>query len=312
MRKTKARRPGAQERYWKKRLRSPAFKRDLVALLTRELEGLSRERVGRVIDPDRVRTAIREWDSTLVNRQLLADVVIAASRRAATVLRKQRGSPRAMLGPQFVADLDALLDADMRLSAPAEELVGKMMQQEFMRRLFKDIIFTALVAFHEKVNPFFGSITMRLLQEQIRGFIDLFMPLLQEQATAFAVQEANQRILFDFLGSIMRQLLDEPLAHYRGMLSSGQRRRANVLLKNAVIDAAENADAKKLGRELALGLWDSAYRTIRDKRVGDLLRLDQHAGWLAERAAEALLPFISRPGVAQFLVAESARAPARE
>lgn len=298
------------ERYWRERVRSPAFKRALVASITRELERIGQERVRHIIDPDWVRTVIREWDNTMLNRQLVADLAVAATRRGASVLRKQRRSPRAMLGSQFVADLDALLDNDTRLSPAAEELIAEVMQEEFVRRLFKDLIFTSLVAFHERVNPFFAGITMRLLREQIRGFIDLFMPLVQEQAIAFAVHQENQRILFDFIGSIVRQLLDAPLAHYRGMLSAGQKRKAQVLLKNAIADAAENADLQKLVRELALALWDNTYRMIRDKRVGDLLCLDARADWLAERVVELLLPLISRPGAIQFMAAEFALAAA--
>ena len=296
--------PGRVERYWRRRVRSPAFRRALTALLTRELHALSRERVRDVLDPDLVRATIREWGGKIFNRQIVADMVIEVNRRAAARLKKQRASVLGMLDTQLVADLDALLEEDIRLSRHAEDFVSQMMQQEFVRCLFTDIIFTSIVSFHERVNPFFGGITVRLLQEQIKGFIDLFMPMLQEQAAAFAVDKENQRILLDFTRSIIRHLLDEPLAHYAVMVSSGQKRKVEALVRNAIADLGANAKMDKLVREMALALWEGVYRTIRDKRVGELLQLDEHVGWLAKRSVAAIMPVLSRPAMVQFVAAE--------
>jgi hypothetical protein len=92
-------------------------------------------------------------------------------------------------------------------SSHTEEFVGDIMRQEFVRRLFTDSIFTSIVSFNQRINPFFGGLTMRVLEDQITGFIRLFMPMLIEQATAFAVSKDNQRIALDFA----RQELFRPL-----------------------------------------------------------------------------------------------------
>jgi hypothetical protein len=300
------------ERYWARRIRSPAFQRDLGLLITRELEGLSRERVGDVIDSDLVRRVIQEWHSEIINEQLVADLIIVASGHVATRLKKRRASVRATIDPQVAADLEALLHQRLRLSRRAEDLIATIMRQEFVRRLFSDIIFTSIVAFHEKVNPVFGGFTVRLLQEQIKGFIDLFMPMLQKQAVAFAVTKENQRILVDFVRAIIRHLLDAPLADYAEMVSSWQEKRLSALIRKAVADAARSPKLEQLIREMTLGVWDGVYRDIRDKRVGDVLRLEAHAGWLAQRCLDAIMPVLSRPGMARFVAAEFALAAAAQ
>ena len=303
---------GHDERYWARRIRSPAFRRDLGGLITRELEALSRERVGDVIDRDVVRRIIQEWDSKIINEQLVADLVIAASGRVATQLKKRRASLRATIDPQLAADIEALLQQRLRLSRRAEDLAAAIMRQEFVRRLFGDIIFTSIVAFHEKVNPVFGGIAVRLLQEQIKGFIDLFMPMLQKQAVAFAITKENQRILLDFVRAIIRHLLDAPLADYAEMVSSWQKRRVSALIRKAVADAARSAKLEQLVREMALAAWDGVYQDVCDKRVGDVLRLEAHAGWLAQRCLDVIMPVLSRPAMVQFVAAEFALAAAAQ
>jgi hypothetical protein len=300
------------ERYWARRIRSPAFRRELGELITRELKGLSQERVRNVIDPDLVRRVIQEWDSKIINEQLVTDLVIAASGRVATQLRKRSASVRAAIDPPVAADIEALLQQRLRLSRRSEDLVSAIMRQEFVRRLFSDIIFTSIVAFHEKVNPVFGGITVRLLQEQIRGFINFFMPMLQKQAVAFAVTKDNQRILMDFVRAIVRHVLDEPLAGYADFVSSWQQKRVSAVLRKAVADAAASGKLEQLIREMALAVWDGVYRDIRDKRVGDVLRLERRAGWLAQRCVDAIMPVLSRPAVVQFVAAEVALAAAAQ
>ena len=66
------------------------------------------------------------------------------------------------------------------------------------------------------------------------------------------------------------------------------------------------ADAKlwTLAGKVALALWDDLYRSIGTKRVGDLLRIEPHAAWLAHRLIEVLSPALSRPHVLRFIAAE--------
>ncbi len=290
--------------YWKRRVRSKSFKRALTALLVQELKSLSRERVEDVLDAERVRTIIREWDTRAVNREVVADLVIRANRRMTERLNRRGMSLGSLLGPHFVADIDAILKDGMRLSAHAEDFVAKIVRQEFVRGLFTDIVFSAIVSFYQKVNPLFGALTMRVMEEQIKGFIRLFMPMLQQQATAFAISKENQRILFDFARSITRQLLNEPLAHYATLISAGQRTKAEALIRKAVASAALDS----VIRNATLAAWDDLYETIRDKKMGDLLRLDEHTRWLAERSVAAILPALARPHVLGFVAAEMALA----
>jgi hypothetical protein len=53
-----------------------------------------------------------------------------------------------------------------------------------------------------------------MLQDQIKGFIGLFMPTLQRQAVAFVTSRGNQTLVIDLLRATARQLLAEPLSRY--------------------------------------------------------------------------------------------------
>lgn len=291
--------------YWEKRIRSPAFRHELMALLHREITALADARVKDVLDADLVRRTIREWDAGLTRPDVIADFVIQANRHVAGRLKRRRQSVLGLLDEPLVARLDALLEEDMELSAHAEQFIAKLMRQEFVHRLFTDIIFTSIVSFYEKVNPFFGALAMRALEEQIKSFIRLFMPMVEAQATEFAVNRNNQRFLLDFTRAIVWQLLNEPLPWYGAMISSGQRKKAAALIRAAI----GNAKLDTLARDTALAVWDDLYKTMQKKKVGDLLRIAERADWLAERCVEVILPALARPGIVQFIAREIALAP---
>lgn len=299
---TRRRAPGPT--YWQKRIASPAFARGLAETIAAELRRLAPQRVGDVVDPASVRTLIRAWDTRLVNRALLAELGLAAHRRGAKRLRGKRQAPLALFDPALLEELDAALAAALELSPRAEAFVAALMGREFVRSLFTDLIFTAIVAFQRKLNPLFGALTARALEDQIKGFIRLFMPMLQAQATAFIVDRRNQRVVLDLARAVVRQLLERPLDRYAALASAGGSA-AEGLLRAAAAD-------EKLGelvRHIAVAVWDDLFAVARARRLGELLHLDAQADWLAARAVELILPLLSSAGVLSFISAEVERKP---
>jgi hypothetical protein len=291
--------PGVED-YWTKRVRSKAFKRTLTSAVAHELRSLAGERVEDVLDGKLVRGIIAEWDTRMIHRELVADLLIENTRRAGRRLGRQNESLLGLLDAGLVANIEGLLSDLAELPPSAEDLIAKMMQQEFVRRLFTDIIYSAIVNFYEKANPLFGALTARVLEEQIKGFIRLFMPMLQKQATAFAVNKQNQRLVLDFARTIIRQLLNEPLRHFAATATPTQRRKTEAL----VHEALGNPKVIALLRRVTLATWDDVYDTIRHKRVGELLQIEAHSAWLADRCVEMILPALARPGILQLLAAE--------
>jgi hypothetical protein len=290
--------PGAQLRYWQRRLRSGAFKREFTALVRRELTALAGQRVKDLLDPELVRAMIREWDTRMLDRAVLADLIIEVS-------RQRRGVPLSrLLDPQLIADIDALAQEGFVLSADTEEFVAAIMRQDLVRGLFTDIIFSAIVSFYQRVNPLFGAITMRVLEEQIKGFIRFFMPALQRQAIAFILNTNNQRVAAEFARVIGRQLLEQPLPSGWADLTPGQRRKMETFIRHAA--ASRKLDAAI--REAILVVWEDLYALIRDKRLGHLVRLEEQAAWFAERCVEFIVPALSRPHIVQFVATEMALA----
>ena len=293
---------GSYHDYWQRRVRSKTFKHSLTAALRGELKALSAKTVKEVVDAEQVRRTIRQWDSSMVDAEVVADLLIRAQRALQRRLKRSRGSLLGLLDQPLVADVEAILREDIELTPHAEAFIAKLMHQEFVRGLLTDVIFTAIVSFNRRVNPFFGALTTSILEEQIKGFIRLFMPMLERQAIAFAVDKQNQRVLLDFTRVIVRQLLDEPLAHHADTLTAVQGRAFEEFIRHAV----GNATLDKLTRKAALVTWDGIYKAIRDKRVGDVVQLDQHAGWLVDRFVDAVLPALAGAPLARFVSAEIA------
>jgi hypothetical protein len=301
----RAPRPSPQQRYWQKRLAAPAFRRALTTLVAGELRQLGRQKVGAVVDPELVRTLIRHWDSRLIDRGAVAEVMIAANRRSADRLTRRDESLIDLLDRQLVADLEAALDASLEMTDRARDFVATLMQRDFVQGLFADVIFTAVVSFQQKANPFFGAFATRALEGQIKGFIRLFMPMLQAQATAFAVDRANQRAVLDFARAVARQLLEVPIGRYAALAGRG----GGASMERLMRRAAENPALADLGRRAALASWDDLFAALQGRRIGALLPLGEHADWLAERCVEGLLPALQRPAVVAFIAAEAAAVP---
>lgn len=301
--------PGRAPAKSKRARRTPsvAFETALTSLIADEIRSVARMRVKDAVDVRAVRRLIGGRGVRLVDPAVLDDLVVHGLRAVVATLEGNNRSLRRLLGADLATSVDALLDEDPASSARAGDFAANLMRQEFMQRLFTDIVFTSIVSFNERVNPIFGRFAVGMLEDQIRGFIRLFMPMIVERAAAFAVSPRNQTLLFGLARSIGKRLLDVPLPSYLAMLSPRQKKRVSRIVEQSLGDA----ELRALTEEIALAAWDSLYERIRNERVGDLLRFDAHAGWLAERLVKALLPLLSRPAVARFIAAEAARPGAR-
>ncbi len=291
-------------RYWKTRIRSAAFKRTLVDRVRDELRSISAERIEDVLDSELVRRVIREFDTRVIDRETVADLVIQGNRRMTRRLERRTESLLDLLDPELVAGLEALVEQQARLAPREEEFIAQVMRQEFMGGLFTDLIYSALVSFYRRVDPLFGGLAVRALEAQIKAFIRFFMPMVEKRATAFAIAADNRQILARFARAIVRELLGVPLRRYATLASSGPRRSAEAFIRRA-------ARSPKLGaqlREATLAAWDDLYAAIRHRTVGDLLPIDEQAPWLAEQCVEFIVSALSRPRLLEFLAAEVAEA----
>jgi hypothetical protein len=175
------------------------------------------------------------------------------------------------------------------------------LRQEFVHNLFVEIIHTSIVSFNKRVNPLFGGLTSSMLEGQIKSFIRMFMPMIQEQAVAFAISKSNQRIFLDFSRSIVRLFLDVPLASFASMVSAQQRQQVEKLIRHAIGDTK----LESLGRQLAVSAWDDIYAKINKRKVGNLINVEQHARKLADRFADLVLAGLTRPGIIDLVVEET-------
>ena len=289
----------AQEKYWQRRLASPAFRRVATAAIAAELRELGKQRVGQVIDPRWVRDVIAHWDARVVDPAALAEVAIAANRRTARRLSGRGQSLADLVDRELVEELEAALDAGIELTVRGRDFITTLMEREFVRGLFTDIIFTAIASFQRKANPLFGALAVRALEDQIKGFIRLFMPMLQAQAIAFVVDRANQRAVLDFARAAARHVLTLPIGRAAAIAGEG-----GPAIDRLVRRAAANPRLAALGRQAALAVWDDVFATVKTRRIGDLVQLEAHAEWLAERAVAVLLPLLRRPAVVSLIAAE--------
>ena len=297
--------PGtAYHRYWDERIGSAEFRRMLTELIAAELRSLSQQKFGDVIDLDLTRAFIERGDDAM-NPAMVADLALETQRLVGERLRAKRQSIQGLLDGTLVADIEALLDDELVLSEHAEDFIARLMRREFMQNLFTDIIHTALVSFYTRVNPLFGAFTMRAMDEQIRGFIRLFIPRVQRQATEFIMDRTNQAVFADFSRAIVRELLHEPLPHlFAFATSTGDPERSARFVKHA----ATNPRLRAVSREMSVAVWEGIHARLQDKRLGDVVRLARHANWFAARSVEIIVPILERPGVRRFVEGELARA----
>lgn len=265
-----------------------------------QIGGAARRPIKDVIDPAFVRSFLRRHGPGFVKRTDLAELVERVAERVVAELKARNKSLLGLVDRELSATIDSILDEDPVLSEGLEDFVGTLMQQEFIKRLFTDIVYTSIVSFNERVNPLFGRLAMGMMEEQIKSFIGLFLPMVLKQATAFAVSRSNQAILFSFTRSIVRQILSEPIPGFLALASPGMRRKLRRLVRQALSDTRLDTFAG----EMTLAIWDDLYAQIKHKRLGDLVDLDSHGDWLADRVLELLLPALRKPEIARFIAAE--------
>jgi len=297
-----------KQNYWTKRVRSPQFKRSLRKVIAAGLRDLAKRRVHDVVDVAAVRRSIQNWDFAGIDRDVVADFLVAAERHFTERLKRDRRSLLTILGPELAPDVEALLTEDGHLPPFVDDFVAGMIEQEFVRKLLTDLIFTAIAAFNRKVNPIFGAVTTHMLEDQIKGFIRLFMPTLQRQAVAFATSSTNQRLVLEFSRAFVRQLLEEPVSHYAELQSPAQRRRAEALLRKGL--GLEEADAAL--RRAAANAWDDLYGSLKQRTIGDIMDVTSRADDATDLVVAGLRLLFERDEVARFLVDELQLAAAAE
>jgi hypothetical protein len=295
--------PRTRAGYWQRRVSSPAFARELTVLIAEDLRALADQRFKDVVDLRLIRELIERTDALLAVDAVSA-VAVSVRTAVRARMRKAKRPLRDVVGAQLVSDIEAMLDDATNLPHQAEAIIERMMQRELVQSLMTDLVYTAIVSFNRRVNPLFGNLALMAVDSQIKSFIRMFMPMLQQQAAAFLIDRRNHALFADFARAAARQILNEPLAQLVELFDRGSDREAEAFITRA----ARNPQVRRLARDLALTLSEAALKQLSAKRVGTVLLLDANADWLAKRLSTPLLAVFKRPHVSAFVMREIERA----
>ncbi len=295
--------PGGAQSAWQKRMRSAGFRSQLAAALRSDVEDLAGSRVEEVVDAAALRRAVAAAGPELFDPKSFAEIFVHAANRAEGRAAKQSRSLQDLLDPGMVSAVGDLLDQDLDRPGVYDDLVASVIRQEFFAKLFAEIIHSAIVSFNKRVNPLFGGIATSVLEDQIKGFIALGMPMLQEQAVAFALSPANRRFATDLSRSVMRGLSQEPLKTLVPRTSTRHHRQAERL----IADLLRSPQFQGATTRALLTGWDDVYPKLRRRKLGELVDMEAFAGVIAEPAAVAIADALARPAVASLFQGLGAR-----
>jgi len=269
----------------------------LQTLLRAELRAVADQPVRVFLPPARARRLIRDLPPEALSAKALAEIVTVVRRNLEKRLRTTRRSPAQILGADVAARIERVFDEDMFAGGGGEELVTTVLRQEFVRKLLTEVVHTSIVSFYKRVNPLFGGLATSMLEDQIRNFISMFMPMIQEQAVRFAVGKRSQTFARDLARTLAQHALETPVAEQVPALDTRQRKRVEQIIR----DTAGDPVVRRHGHEITALVWDTLYEAIRDRKVRDLVDLEQWAPALADGGAELLAEILARPGLAAIL-----------
>ena len=282
------------------RISTASFKKALTHTVGEEIELLANQSFRQVFDDKSVRAAIKAWDNSALRAAAIAEAVVQIQLQIEKRLRKQRQPLVDLVDGDLIDDIEALLGAEMPSPDALEDLVAQAIRQEFVEALFADIIHSAIVSFNKRVNPLFGGIATSVLEDQIRGFIKLMMPMLQDQAISFVLLQSNRQIVSELSSSITRTILAQPLAGLVPQTSAKYRKRVQGLIEEVLNDDRTEAAAKRV----MLDLWTDLYSHFKNKKIGTIFDPRILASCIAEPAAEILIVVLSRSKIAELLTTE--------
>ncbi len=290
----------ADVRTWTARISSRAFKSNLVEAIRDEIESVADLRFAQLVDDRAVRRAIEAWQPSALHAKTVAGVAVHVQSKIESRLRKQRKPLSALIDDRLLDEIDALFAADLPSPEAIEDLVADVIHQEFVRAILADVIHSAIVSFNKKVNPLFGGIASAVLEDQIRGFIDLFMPMLQDQAVSFVLVQGNQRVVAELSRGVARTILAQPLKTLVPRTSAAHRRRIEALIS----DALANENVTAAARNGMANLWRDVYDHLGRKKMRVIIDPQVLADSIAEPAAELLTSVLSRPRIAALFAAD--------
>jgi hypothetical protein len=288
-------------KHWNQRVHSKAFKVALKKFYLDDMTELSKMRLGDVVDDKIVRRMIREFEFDIFDQKEMTQLVLSQYYATTNFLKKKNFPVSQLLDAKTIRSIEKVVDENVIHPKQFEKILKKIMEQEFIGKFFTDMVHLSIVSFYKKVNPIFGGITVSLLEKQIKGFIGLFIPLVQERATAFVVSPENQALLIQFCRNIFLMMLDEPMGRFVTTPSVKKKKQIETLLREGQV----TQEAVLITRQGLLIVFDECYKTLSKKRLKDLFNLNpKNLNWLASNIVEIALPQLQRAHVQEFFVKE--------
>jgi len=284
------------------RARSPRLRRELEAFLRDELRHAATQPISTLLPPARARRLVRDFAPEALSDKALAEIALRVRRDLEKQLRANRRTPAEMLGADFAERVAQVFDEELVDAEAGEEIIAHVLRQEFVRKLLTEVVHTSIVSFYKRVNPLFGGLATAMLDDQIRGFINMFMPMIQEQAVRFATGKRSQAFARDLARSLARHTLTTPLAAQFPELDKRQRQR----IERIVRDAATSTALRRQTHAVAVIVWDAVYASIRDRKLGDVVDLQRLTAPLIDGGAELLAVILARPTLVALLRRELA------
>lgn len=269
---------------------------DLSAALKIILSDFASMTVGELLSRDDVISLIEKVKPEIID----AKYVVKLGRKIADRVAKSVGdddlAANDFLDAKLKKAFDDILDVDIELTESSKEFVGKVMRANFIRSLFTDVIHITLVNFYKKLNPLFGGLATKMLDTQIRSFIEMFIKIVLDHAVSFVVSPSNVSLFSDFAREVARLLMEEPVEKMSDQLSERHRDK----IENAVILAMSNNALHKKLRELGIKIIEDIWPEIEAIRISELVVIKKIDDDLLVLLAKMISPVLLHPQLINF------------
>lgn len=281
-------------------LKTKTFQSRLRKYIEDEISNTLNTPIEKIISKKSLESILNEISIKLLNTKNLSSLSLKFVESLDKKFKSKKIILQDLIHPDVLRTFDSI-QAEIVDHLISEEMLGHLLKSKLSYDVLVQIIHQTIVTFYKKINPLFGGLATQTLDKQIRAFIGIFIPQVQDRIKEFLMGYLDTEIIQNMLNQALEFTLNQNISSSFSKLTINKKE--EIIQK--VFKLLDNKEVQDQWQNLFNGLCMMCYENFKKEKLGSILHERKVISIFSKEITPLIMDRLKTKNTVEFLAQEA-------